>query len=238
MSVKASAAWGWAGVWLVATVLLSGCGEPDTDTPAAAPAGGTAPAADLDTADDATAEVADDDQAAAADAPAADADADDGSDGTVKLNPANTTIQFVGIHVGDKPDPRTGTFGDFSGTAEVTDGALQSVSVEIDTASLETDIEKLTNHLKSPDFFNVNEHPKASFVSSKIEPAGDGKVTITGDLTLLGQTKTISFDAEVVTDEQLQLKAEFPIDRTEFGMDYGTDKVDKEVAMTVMIGRH
>ncbi|MEW4565928.1 YceI family protein [Bremerella sp. JC770] len=155
----------------------------------------------------------------------------------VKLTPENTLIQFVGIHKGDKPDPRTGKFGKFSGTAKAADGKLSEVSVVIETASLETEIEKLTNHLKSPDFFDVRENPEAKFVSKKIETADDGTVTITGDLTLLKETKPVSFPATVKVGKDITLDAEFKINRTDFGMNYGTDNVHEDVTMTIKVGK-
>lgn len=155
----------------------------------------------------------------------------------IALTPENTLIQFVGVHADpDKPDPRTGKFNEFTGTITTLGDQVKSINVEINTPSLTTEIEKLTNHLKSADFFNVNEHPKATFTSKKIEPAGDGKVNITGDLTLLGNTQAITFPATVSTDGDFSLKAEFQIDRTRFGMDYGTDGVLKEVDMTIKVG--
>lgn len=153
------------------------------------------------------------------------------------LSAENTLIQFVGTHVGDKPDPRTGKFGKFSGTAKAADGKLTSVVVTIDTTSLETEIDKLTNHLKSPDFFDVRAHPEAKFESKSIEYGDDGKAKITGDLTMLGTTKSISFPAKVTVGKDVKLDAEFVIDRVEFGMDYSPDKVDNNVTMTIKVGK-
>ena len=160
--------------------------------------------------------------------------------GVATLAPENTKIVFVGTHSGAKPDPRTGGFGKFTGKAEVDADAktLKAVSVEIETGSLWTQIEMLTNHLKNADFFDVKEHPQAAFQSTKIE-AGDatGSVTITGNLTLHGATKEISFPATVsITDAGLTLSSKFTIDRTEFGMTFGEGKVEKKVALTVVIG--
>ena len=104
--------------------------------------------------------------------------------------------------------------------------------MEIDTASLGTEIEKLTNHLKSPDFFEVRKYPTAKFESTKIEGG-----SITGKLTLHGVTKEISFHATVeVTEAGLKLKAEFTIDRSEYGMTYDPKKVENKVSMTVVVG--
>jgi polyisoprenoid-binding protein YceI len=154
----------------------------------------------------------------------------------VALTPDNTAITFVGIHVGDKPEPQNGRFTAFTGSAELTDGKLTSVSVDIETVSVTADVDGLTTHLKSPDFFDVREQPTAEFKSTGIE-AGDGDaVTITGDLTLLGKTQSISFPATVTSDGGLKLSAEFSIDRSEFGMNFGLDKIDKSVAMKITIG--
>lgn len=162
-------------------------------------------------------------------------------DGVVTLAPENTVIQFVGLHSGDRPDPRVGGFEKFAGQIKV-DAAgktVESIEVEIETESLFTAIEQLTTHLKSQDFFNVREHPKAKFVSKSITPdANDStKVQITGDLTLLGVTKEISFPATVeFVDGAMTLKAEFKIDRTQFGMTYGEGRVEKDVNMTIFVG--
>lgn len=155
----------------------------------------------------------------------------------VALTPENTKIQFVGTHVGDDPKPRTGTFGTFQGTAALEGEQLKSVQVDIETASLTTDIDRLTNHLKSPDFFDVNQFPQAKFVSTAVEPAGDGQVTITGDLTLLGTTKSISFPATVSTSDGFKLNAELVIDRTQFGMTFGEGQVVHDVTLTVTAGQ-
>lgn len=154
-----------------------------------------------------------------------------------KLTAENTLIQFVGTHKGDKPDPRTGKFGKFNGVVQAADGKLTEITVVIDTASLETEIEKLTNHLKSPDFFDVRENPEAKFVSKSIEAGDDGTAKITGDLTLLGETKSISFPAKVKVGKEIALDAEFVINRVDFGMDYGTDNVHEDVTMTIKVGK-
>jgi len=159
--------------------------------------------------------------------------------GKVALSPNNTKINFVGTHAAPKkPDPRTGGFGKFKGEAVVDGKALKSVSVDIETESLWTEIGgRLTNHLKSADFLEVREHPTAKFVSTRIESAADGKAKITGNLTLHGQTKEVSFPATVaVTDKGLTLASEFKIDRTNWGINYEPNQVVKEVTLKIAIG--
>jgi polyisoprenoid-binding protein YceI len=163
------------------------------------------------------------------------------SSGIATLGPDNSRIQFVGTHVGDKPDPRTGVFAKFTGKAEVDpeSKSLKSVSVEISTESLETSIPKLTNHLRSPDFFSVRDYPSAKFESTSITPgSAAGEHVIAGNLTLLKTTKELKIPAKVETsDRGLTLHAEFTINRSEFGMTFGEDRVHKEVQMTVSIGQ-
>lgn len=161
--------------------------------------------------------------------------------GVATLGPDNTKIIFVGTHVGAKPDPRTGGFKTFSGKAEVDPDTkmLTGVSLEIDTTSLWTEIPKLTDHLKNADFFDVREHPTARFQSTGIKAgeAGKGLYTMTGKLTLHGVTKEISFPALInLTDKGLTVVSKFTIDRSEFGMTFGPDKVENKVALTVTVG--
>jgi polyisoprenoid-binding protein YceI len=164
------------------------------------------------------------------------ADAADGAvTEVIALAPENTKIQFVGTHAGDEPNPRKGSFGQFTGKVAMAGDAIHSIEVDIETASLSTEIGKLTDHLKSADFFDVRQHPQARFVSTSIQPGEGQQVTIVGDLTLLGQTKSITFPATVNTADGLQVQSEFSIDRTEFGMDYGVDRVEKPVALTIAI---
>jgi polyisoprenoid-binding protein YceI len=161
-------------------------------------------------------------------------------DGKAVLTPENTRVQFVCAHRGPKPDPRVGTFAKFTGTAEVDKASkeLKGLSLDFDTNSLTTEFGKLTSHLKTADFFDTREHPKASFVSKKVVAgAKAGDYTVTGDLTLHGVTKSVKAPVTVaVSDAGVTLTSQFAIDRSEFGMNYGADKVENTVALTVVIG--
>ena len=150
------------------------------------------------------------------------------------LTEKNTAVKFIGAKPKGKHE---GGFKAVTGNASV-DGAdltTLKISLDIDTDSLYTDNEKLTAHLKSPDFFGVKSNPKAKFVSTKVEKSGDSH-KITGDLTLLGKTKSITFPATVsVADGGLNLSSSFTIDRTQWGMTYGPGKVDNDVKLTVSV---
>ncbi len=131
-------------------------------------------------------------------------------------------LEFVGAKVTGKNE---GFFKIFSGRIQVPDGKPESGSVtaEIDIASLTADVEKLTNHLKSPDFFDAAQFPKATFVSTAVKAGGDRGAThtITGNLTLHGVTKSITFPASIhLTPDAAQVDAEFAINRKDFGVMY------------------
>lgn len=160
------------------------------------------------------------------------------TDGAVELSPANSKVMFVGAHVGEKPDPRTGGFEKFSGKLTVDAGKLTAVSLDIMTDSTWTEIGgKLTTHLKSPDFLDTKEFPEIKFQSTKVETADDGKATIIGDLTMHGETKPITIPATVkVTDAGITLVADFTVDRAEFGMTTAIDKVESKVELKVVVG--
>jgi polyisoprenoid-binding protein YceI len=159
--------------------------------------------------------------------------------GVANISAANSKITFVGTHSGAKPDPRTGGFAKFTGkvTVDPATKALTAVTADIDTTSLYTAIPKLTDHLKTADFFEVREYPTAKFESTKVVPGKDGAATVTGKLTLHGKTQEISFPATVtVTPDGITLKSDFTINRSEFGMSYGAGKVEDKVSLSVVVG--
>lgn len=150
------------------------------------------------------------------------------------LTSSNTEVKFTGTKPNGKHD---GGFKTVTGTANATgtDATTLKIKLEIDTNSLYSDNDKLTTHLKSPDFFGVKSNPKATFASTKVEKDGaDYKVT--GDFTMLGQKKSITFPAKIaVKDDGVTLTSTFSIDRTQWGMTYGQGKVDNMVELNVSV---
>ena len=141
---------------------------------------------------------------------------------TLTITPENSKIDFVAAKVTRSHD---GSFKQFTGTVDLLNSdPLQSiVSVSIETASVVTDEPDLTKHLQTPDFFDVAKFPKASFVSTKIEPsAASGTThTITGNFDLHGIRKSISFPATIqVTPTSVSVVSEFAINRKDFGLVY------------------
>src|ERR1019366_1547614 len=150
------------------------------------------------------------------------------------LTDKNTTVTFIGSKVDGKHE---GGFKAVSGTAGVqnNDPATLKVTLDIDMNSLYSDNEKLTGHLKSPDFFGVKSNPKSKFVSTKVEKSADG-YSITGDLTMIGKTKSITFPAQVATSVAgLTVASTFTIDRTQWGMTYGQGKINNDVKVMIHV---
>lgn len=91
-----------------------------------------------------------------------------------------------------------GDFSKFTGVVDIDNKDLSKskVSVNIDTASINTGVIKRDDHLKSPDFFDVSKYPTMTFVSSKVAQAGKDRLKVSGLLTLHGITKPVVLDVE------------------------------------------
>ena len=141
---------------------------------------------------------------------------------TLRITPENSKVEFVASKV---TKSHNGSFKQFSGTIElVADNIPNSrVTIDIDTASVVADDDQLTGHLKTPDFFDVAKFPKATFVSTKIEPGIKASTSheVTGNFDLHGVKKSITFPAMItVTADSVSVGAEFAINRKDFGIVY------------------
>lgn len=138
----------------------------------------------------------------------------------VAIDTSTSTIEWVGAKV---TDDHTGGFEEWSGTARIRGDELVSLQFEVDTRSIFSDNDRLTGHLKSDDFFDVDRYPSASFVTTSVEAiqSDEGTHQITGNFTIRGITKSVGFPARVsVNDGSLEASAEFTIERFEFGIEY------------------
>jgi polyisoprenoid-binding protein YceI len=131
-------------------------------------------------------------------------------------------------------------FPEFSGKVGVDGDAVKSVSFEVKIASLVADAEKLTEHLKKPDFLDAEKFPTATFTSTELKAGSDqagATHTVTGDFTIHGVTKRISFPATLtVTPTEVSANSEFVINRQDFGVTYPgkpDDLVQDNVRMTI-----
>src|SRR5207253_7967940 len=89
---------------------------------------------------------------------------------TLAITPENSKVEFVAAKV---TRSHNGSFKQFAGTIDLVNNSIPDsrVTIEIETKSVVTDTDDLTKHLQTPDFFDVAKYPKATFVSTKIEPA-------------------------------------------------------------------
>lgn len=130
-------------------------------------------------------------------------------------------VEWIGAKVSLKHE---GSFKKFRGTITVpgSDVTKGSVEFEVELASVESDAEKLTGHLKSADFFDVEKFPKSTFKSTSVSAGSEpGTYTVVGNLDLHGVTKSISFPAKInVSGDAVDVSSEFKINRKDFGIVY------------------
>lgn len=162
-----------------------------------------------------------------------------------------SSVRFTGNGVG-KNHP--GTFSLSEGTLSVADNKVSGGQFTVNIQSMKVEEEgdmfqnKLKPHLLGADFFDAEKNPTAKFEITSIAPytasAGDSSVvaganyTVSGNFTLKGSTKNVTFPAQIeVLDNSISAKANFDIDRTDWGMNYGNDKGlgDKFISETVNI---
>jgi polyisoprenoid-binding protein YceI len=146
---------------------------------------------------------------------------------TWNIDLSHSAIHFSARHM--VVSKTRGKFAKFSGAiqfdpADLTKG---TVNVEIDPASVDTGDAQRDGHLKSGDFFEVEKFPKASFKSTKVVEKGEGKLQITGDLTLRGVTRPVVLDASYEGSgkdpwggERAGFTATTTINRTDFGVSF------------------
>lgn len=158
---------------------------------------------------------------------------------TMTLVKDKSRIDFVGTKPGGM---HRGGFKQFTVDAAVDFGDLSqsSFKIDIDSNSLWSDNNGLTNHLKNADFFDVSRYQNITFETNRFEVRSATKVVVNGTLTMLGKAVEIAVPCEVeVSDGSVQSKCEFKINRTHWGMTYGKGRVDEEVEISArfVLGR-
>lgn len=144
-----------------------------------------------------------------------------------------------------------GNFEKHTGVVEINDKDItkSKVEVSIDTNSINTNVQKRDEHLRSADFFDVVKYPAMSFVSKKVAKAGKDMLKVTGDLTLHGITKQVILDVEGPTKESKDpwgnirkgATATTKINRKDFGLvwnaalETGGVAVGEEITITLEI---
>jgi polyisoprenoid-binding protein YceI len=144
--------------------------------------------------------------------------------GTFTLDPLHTRVGFVARHL--MVSKVRGAFTTVKGTITVAEDPLQSsVAVEIDAASIDSGVADRDNHLRSPDFLDVEVHPVLTFRSTGVLESNGNKFRLVGDLTIRDVTRPVDLDVEFEGvakspwgQEVIGFSATTEIDREEFGI--------------------
>lgn len=166
--------------------------------------------------------------------------------GTWVIDGSHTSAEFVARHL--MVTKVRGGFGSVTGTIEVADDPTASrVEVVIDTASISTGDADRDGHVKSPDFFDVENHPEIRFVSTAVRPEGSSWI-LDGDLTIKDITKPVTLDFDFVGlaadpwgNQKAAFSATTTVDREDWDLNWNvaleaggvlvSKKVDIEIEM-------
>jgi polyisoprenoid-binding protein YceI len=162
------------------------------------------------------------------------------------IDPSHSEVGFVARHLMSKV---RGHFEKFEG--EIVTGAEPSATATIDLNSIDTHDENRDTHLRSQDFFDVENTGSMTFTSTKVEQGGKG-LLVTGDLSLKGVTKPVTVDVEYFGTEtdpwggtRIGFEGTTQISRKEWGVDFNVpmdggrllvgDKIDITVAVQAVL---
>ncbi len=164
-----------------------------------------------------------------------------------KIDPVHSEVGFKVRHIVAKVH---GRFTKFEGTIKVDpkDITKSSVDVKIDAASISTDNEARDNHLRSEAFFDVAKFPAITFKSTAVKEVAKGKLEITGDLTIHGVTKRVTFPiTNAGTHAGMKpgsvlagfIDGALRINRMDYGVKYGPGVVgdDVDIELNVEAGK-
>jgi polyisoprenoid-binding protein YceI len=145
--------------------------------------------------------------------------------GTYSLDPVHSNVGFSVRH--NVVATFRGGFSDYAATLQADESGKLSLRGEVNVASVQVKDENLAGHLQSPDFFDAQQYPKIVFTSDDLRIADDGKVAVTGELTLKGHTETVEATGNVAYVEaglggaaRVGIELETKVDRTKYGLDW------------------
>jgi polyisoprenoid-binding protein YceI len=147
---------------------------------------------------------------------------------TWKLDPAHSSAEFKVKHM--MISNVKGRFSGLSGTLteHLVDSTLSSVEANVDVSTITTGDPQRDGHLKSADFFDAEKYPTITFKSTQAEPKGEGEYKVSGDITIHGVTKPVTFAVEGPTppakdpwgNTRIGLSATTKINRKDFGLNW------------------
>jgi polyisoprenoid-binding protein YceI len=169
--------------------------------------------------------------------------AQDKDKNTWQLDPPHSSAQFSVRHLG--VSTVRGAFTKVSGTVhyDAANPGKASIQATIESASVDTRVEMRDNDLRSPRFLDAQKYPTITFQSKKVEPAGAGKLKVTGDLTIHGVTKEVVLDVDGPTPaindpmgkDRLRMgaSATTKINRNDFGITSLPGAIGDDIAITL-----
>jgi len=144
--------------------------------------------------------------------------------GTYTIDPTHSNVEFAVKHM--MITTVKGRFGDVKGTVEIPETGEPKADVTIGVASIDTRVEARDNHLRSPDFFNVEQYPEMRFVSTKAQKTDDG-YKLTGDLSLHGVTRAVTLNVveegagvDPWGNQKIAFSATGKFNRSDFGLNW------------------
>jgi polyisoprenoid-binding protein YceI len=162
---------------------------------------------------------------------------------TWQLDPAHSSAQFSARHLA--VSTVRGAFTKVSGTViyDAANLGKSSIQATIEAASVDTRVEMRDNDLRSPNFLDVQKYPTITFQSKKIEPAGEGKLKVTGELAIHGVTKEVVLDVDGPTpamkdpwgNQRRGASATTKIKRQDFAVNGAPGIVGDEITITLDI---
>ena len=156
------------------------------------------------------------------------------ADGAWRLDPARSSVAFHVRHFYGLMTVK-GEFADYDGTLELS--AEPAVELTIQAASLNTQMAKRDEHLRSGDFFDVENHPQVRFSSDSAELDGD-KLRVQGRLEAAGRSIPLEFDASVrEVDGELEIEAVTEADHRELGMTWSPLGILRAPSKLIVRGR-
>ena len=158
------------------------------------------------------------------------------------IDPGHTYVSFAINHLGFST--MRGKFNEQSGTMQYDPASKKaSVTIEIDAASIDTGHDKRDEHLRSPDFLNAVENPTITFKSTSTDWSGDKLTAVTGDLTVLGVTKSVTLKVSSINcgehpfnkKQVCGFDAEGSIKRTDYGVNYGAPAIGEVMDLQIEV---
>lgn len=160
-----------------------------------------------------------------------------------QVDPRHSQVRFTYSHLG---------FANITGRFDTLEGriaydparpAASTVTMTVAIDSISTGVAALDDHLKRDDFFDAASHPSASFNSTAVEPAGEGRLRVTGDLSIHGTTREVVFDVtinKIGTHPMRNVPAAgfdavASIRRSDFGIDKHVPNIPDEVRIEVSV---